>query len=73
MVPVSTMSDIRQRYVDWDSHRRKLCADEEAGEPVDSDDWMYSDEDAVHILEAVAQRLGWSVPLRRETDLQEDP
>lgn len=73
MVPVSTMSDIRRRYADWVRNRRQLCLDEESGEDIDSDDWAFSDEDAVHILETIAQRLGWSVPLRRETDLQEHP
>lgn len=70
---MSTMSDTRQRYVDWERNRRRICADEESGEYIDSDDWAFSDDDAVHILETITQRLGWSVPLRRETDLQEDP
>jgi hypothetical protein len=50
---------VKQRFEDWAKNRRKINEREEAGESISSDDWAWSDDDAVETMQMMAELLGW--------------
>jgi hypothetical protein len=50
---------VKQRFLDWAANRRKINEREEAGEFIGSDDWAWSDDDAVETMQMMAELLGW--------------
>lgn len=70
---VETVIGLAVRYQQWKEHRFNLEAREndeawEAFAAPESDEWHASDDEAVAILEATAELLGWNTPEPTETE-----